>query len=248
MNTADFKSHNFIQSEIATKSGDKEMKWDSPGFYTSLIQEALEELSFDTFFMEIDKVYDLKELGGCLELKMPPSTFNIRKIFGVHGNDCTYSSSRNIYWKKNYKNGISKDNWNNSDPFIPDRGSNPPSNLYYCGIANGIIYLSKNCAGFDKIVVRMNGLITDHGDDPIIPSYFRQAVVDYGVVEALSTRIANNPGTPEANTWATIMNRHDNRLNKPYDGSWEKARTRVKRMDTKSREDLREYMNKFNGQ
>jgi len=262
MNTSDFKSHNFIQSEVATKSGDRGFNHDSPGFYTSLIQEALEELSFDTFFLEVDKVYDLKELGGCLELKLPVGFFNVRKIFGANGNDCSYSSSRNIYWKNNYKKGIAKDNWNNDDPFIPNRGGNPrgsnvsypgrsgtpPSNLFYCGISNGMIYLSPNCSSFDKIVVRANGLITDHGDDPIIPIFFRQAVVDYCVVEALSTRIANNPGAVETATWSGIMNRHEVRLNKDYTGSWEKARTRAKRMDKKSKEDLREYMNKFNGQ
>jgi hypothetical protein len=240
-----FISHNLIVSEIAVKSGDKEFKHDSEGYYTSLVQEALQELSFDTFFLEKEKVYDITE--GCLKLELPSGAFNVKQIFGYSGSDCNPDTRRNIYYKRNFKNNISRDNWDNEDPFYKSRrNSNPPGNLYYCGITNGVIHLSSNCSLFQKVVVRFNGLIADIGDIPVIPIYFRQAVVDWAVSEAISVRIANNPHmTKEIGIWQAIMNRYENRLRMPYDGSWDKAMDRVKRMDSKAKEDFTEYIAKL---
>lgn len=248
MNSSDlsFSSLNMILSDIATKSGDREFKYESEGYYTGLIQEALQELSFDTFFLEKEKVYELSD--GCLILKMPIGYFNVKEIFGYTGSDCNPQNAKNIWWKDNYKNKLARDNYqNNGDPFFKNRGqSSPPGNLYFCGIVNGEIHLSESCKSFSKVVVRANGLITDVGETPIIPMFFRQAVTDYCVVEALSTRIAGNTHmTKEVAYWQSIMNRHDERLTRDYDGSWWKARNRVKIMDKKSKEDLKEYFSRL---
>ena len=239
-----FLSHNLIMADIANKSGDKEFKWDSTGFYMGLMQEALQELSFDTFFLQVEKVFEIEE--GCLKLTLPSGFFNVKEVFGYSGADCSPEAKKNIWYKSGFKNRMSRDDWNNDDPFYKRRGNNPPGNLYYCGISNGVVHLSENCGSFSKVVVRANGLITDVGETPVIPMYFRQAVTDYCVVEALSTRIANNVQmTTEVSFWQAIMNRHNTRLTAQFTGSWDKAMERVKTMDTKSRRDLLEYFAKL---
>tara|TARA_R110000782_G_scaffold226792_1_gene313582 strand:- start:259 stop:1008 length:750 start_codon:yes stop_codon:yes gene_type:complete len=240
-----FHSHNLILADVANKSGDKEFKYDSPGHYMGLIQEALQELSFDTFFLEKEKVFDITE--GCLKLTLPSGFFNIKQIFGYSGEDCNPQGKVNIYWKNNYKNKMARDSWaNTGDPFHKNRGSNPPGNLFFCGIYNGIVELSENCSSLSKVVVRASGLITDVGETPVIPMFFRQAVTDYCVTEALSTRIANNVHmNKEVPFWQAIMNRHEARLRKPFTGSWDRAQERVKIMDSKTREDLVEYFSRL---
>lgn len=241
-----FLSHNLIMSDIAKKSGDPGFEYDSEGYYMSLMQEALQELSFDTFFLEKEKIYDLED--GCLNFKLPSGFFNIRNIFGFNGETCSPKNSKPIYWKRDYKNKIARDSWGNQgDPYYKQRGNdNPPGYLYFCGISNGELFLSESCKVFEKVVVRANGLITDIGETPVIPMFFRQAVTDYCIVEALSTRIAGNTHlTKEISFWQAIMNRHETRLNKPYDGSWDKAMHRVKIMDKKTRDDIKIYLGRL---
>lgn len=236
-------SNDMIVSEIAKKSGDKEYKYESPGYYTSLVQEALTELSFDTFFLEKEKVYDITP--GCLKYTLPSGFFNVREIYLINGDVCHPSAKQNVWWHRNYANGISKSTKNQNDPFFVNNGKNPPSNLYFCGIRNGVIDLSQNCAGYQKLIVRANGLLCDIGDVPCIPSFFRSAVVDYGVVGALSIRIAEVADPAKIQAWQYILNLHNQKLTRPYDGSWDKAMHRAKTMDRKSREDLKEYLAKF---
>ena len=268
MNSSSFISHSLIVSEIAKKSGDKEFRFDSEGYYMSLVQEALQELSFDTFFLESEKIFEIKD---CLKFDLPSGFFNIRQIYLFSGPECDPTTATKVWWKRNFKNGISSDNWGNSgDPFYKNRSgsnvpgnsgftgnsnftnnpdvagrSNPPGNLFFCGISNGVIELSKNCKVFEKLSIRANGLITDIGDVPIIPIFFRQAVVDYGIVEALSIRMAENPSDAAINVWQNILNRYNRRLTLQYEGSWEKARFRAKNIDSKIREDLHEYFAKL---
>jgi len=241
MDSASFVSLDLMLSEVAKRSGDPSFRHESEGYYKSLIREALNELSFDTYFYKEEKVYDLSD--GCLKLELPAGAFNVREIYGFSGDSCTPSNSTNIYYKRNFSNGLSKDTWGNrNDPFHKNRGSQmPPGWLYYCGIVNGVIHLSSNCANFEKIAVRFNGVLGDVDGAPIIPMFFRQAVIDYVIVEALSIRIANTTDFQKVNIWQSILNRHEARMNKPYTGSWDNARHRSKTMNKKAREDYKEY-------
>ena len=238
-------SHKMISADASMKSGDKEFKYHPEGFYMSLIQEALQELSFDTFFLENEKVYDI---GDCLKFPMPEGAFNVREIYLYNGDQCNPSGKQNVYYKRNYHNRISMNNWKNDrDPFYPKSGREVPSNLYYCGIRNGVIELSPNCKSFQKLVVRFNGLLCNIGEVPTIPMFFRQAVTDFVIVEALSARIAEMSEDPKKiQAWQFILNRHERKMMEPYTGSWETAQHRAKTLDRKMREDINEYHAKLN--
>lgn len=233
-------SHNLIIADASMKSGDPEFKHNPRGFYVSLVQEALQELSFDTFFLVKSKTFDIED--GCLKFTMPEGLFNPRETYVHNGTDCNPIGRRNVYWKRNYFNKLSKNNGtNDGDPFMP-KGGGISVNTFYCGIRNGVIELSPNCKGFKKFTLVANGLLCNVGDTPTIPMFFRQAVTDYVVVEALSTRIANaNDDPKKLQAWQIIMNRFEQKLKTPYTGSWETAQYRVKTMDKKSREDMNEY-------
>lgn len=245
MNTASLVPLNIILSDIATKTGDREFRMDSEGYYKAIIQEAMQELSIDTLFSEQDKVYDLED--GCLKLDLPSGAFNVIEIFGFSGDECNTDRAQKIWWKRGYRNNIARDNWQNSrEPFYKNRGSsNTPNNLFYCGISNGVVHLSSNCKNFEKIMIRYNGLMGDIGEEPIVPIFFRQAIVDYSVVQVLLTRIASNPTDKALSVWQFIYGTHETRLNRPYTGSWEKALHRSRTMDTKSRNDLKEYFSRL---
>lgn len=238
-------SHKMILADASMKSGDKEFKYSPEGFYMSLIQEALQELSFDSFFLENEKVYDI---NGCTKFQMPEGAFNVRQIYIYNGEDCNPSAKHNVYWKRNYHNKMSNNSWKDDrDPFFIKSGGNTPSNIYYCGIRNGVIELSPNCKTFQKLVVRFNGLLCNIGEVPTIPMFFRQAVTDYVIVESLSARIAEMSADPKMiQAWQFILNRHERKMKEPYTGSWETALHRVKTMDRKSREDMNIYHQKLN--
>ena len=242
--SSSYISHKMILADATMKSGDKEFKYHPEGFYMSLIQEALQELSFDSFFLEREKIYPI---AGCTKFTLPEGAFNVREIYVYNGEDCNPAGKRNVYWKRNYHNKISKNSWNNdNDPFFLNSGQSTPSNVLFCGIRNGVIELSPNCQGFEKLVVRFNGLLCNIGDVPTIPMFFRQAVTDYVIVEALSARIAEMSADPKMiQGWQFILNRHEERIKEPYTGSWETALHRVKTMDRKSREDMNIYHQKL---
>lgn len=264
MNSNDFVSHNAVLAEIANKSGDKGFKFASKGEVNISIQEALSELAMDSLYFKEDKVYTLER--GCLTLELPRGAFNVRDIFGYYGDDCNPRGKKNIWWKENYKKGLSRNDWDNSnDPFFNNQGfdksgvpstfmknrnnggfTNPPSNLYYAGVSNGFIYLSPNCSRFQKVSVRFNSLGTSIGDAPIIPIFFKLAIVEYSVVQVLTNRIANNAVHPSKQDWYNLRAIYESKLYKPYDGSWDKALFRSKNMDKKQRQDLNEYLAKIN--
>lgn len=242
-----FISPNFIVSEIAKKSGDSSFEFDTKGEYLTIVQEALTELSFDTYFLEVHKTFELEE--GCSKLTLPSGFFNVKKIYGHNSEECIISNSENIWFKTNYRNGMSRNTGRGSeDPFFLNRGgvNKDPHHLYYCGMANGVIHLSPSCSKFNHITVFANGLVADIGDSPVVPSFFRQAVIDYGVVNIITARIAGAKENDMISKWQFTYNHHKERLDKEYDGSWAKAEYRVKNMDRKAREDYKVYFERLN--
>jgi len=86
MQANDFVSTNHIISEVVkTVDDEKFRKGFSKGWYTSQIQDALQGLSFDTFWQDLTLDYELPEN---LVLAMPDNMFNIREIYVYHGDGC----------------------------------------------------------------------------------------------------------------------------------------------------------------
>lgn len=251
----DISSENYVSIDVILADvlkvvSDGSFKLNSKGWYTSQIQQSLEELSFDTFFNERSEVLDIPDN---LRVMMPKGAFNIRGVYLVKGDKCRIDDSVNVWYKPNFENSLSgngytaRDRWNNKhDPFYKGRTGNSPNNLFYYGMQNGLLMLSESCSSYSKIRLVYNGISTDIGEAPIIPQYFRQAVKDWVTVKALEIKLADVVGTNEYSHWAGMLNRYDNSLSHPYEGSWVKAERRAKTLNTKERKDIKEYMSRFN--
>lgn len=257
----DLSPHNFVSvntilADVLKTVKDPSTKLNSRGWYTSQIQQALEELSFDTFFSEHNQAFDMPDN---LRLDMPKGAFNLKNIYLFNGDDCTIGATANVYWKRNFINGrsgsgyVANDHWSNeNDRFHKKRGfqgddrQNHPEKLNFFGIQNGQIMLSESCRGFEKVMLVYNGILTDIGEAPVVPQFFRQAVKDYVTVKALEQKSNDMVGTNEYGHWVNMLNRYEARLNQPYDGSWAKAEYRSKQLNNKVRSDVKEYFTRLN--
>ncbi len=248
---------NFIRpSEILTSIGfivnDSDYKKGIPsGYYRSLIQQAMEEMSLDSLFHEVTKDYPIDPIK--LQVDKPENSFNIREIYLFNGDCCTPTSSQIVHYKRLFNNGTGgtaytakrKEN-DNIDPFFkPYYNSMPgvPSNLYWASEKETLIELSSNCASWQWIRFVFNGFNVAVGDEPIIPRDFRSAITDYVKVKILE--IYKVRDLSYRTLWA------DSKLDLEGDGrrrrgSWKKACDRVKMMSTWKREEYREYFSRGN--
>lgn len=261
---SDFVTVNEILSNVTLFVDDEEMTDFNHGFYTSQIQKALQELSFDTFFHKITEEFEMPQ---DLRLPMPKGAFNVKQIYLFNGTKCNIgTNTQNVYHKRNYFTGgngwIAKDKGgsNSNDPFYfrsntgrrarssdthDLRGSNNVgSSVCFYEIQGGMIMFSSNCLTFEKVMLVYNGVHTNIGDEPVVPTYLREAVEDYVTETVLRIRSARDPLR-----WRLLWSDAVRKLGKSEDsisGSWITASRRVKNIDAKQREDLFEYMSRLN--
>jgi len=256
-----FVTSNEILSDVVRIVQDQDYRINSKGYYNSLIQQAIEELAFDTYFDERSEIFDIPENG---RIELPRGAFNIKQMYAFDGDRCDVGKTENIYFKRNFIRGgssgfFSRNKGNNSgDPFYPsdtfvNRGSsdgpigarNGVNGSLYYGIQDGIVMLSDAVLRRQKVMIVYNGVGGDIGEVPFIPTFLRQAVKDWVSSRGLDVRISQSVGTPEFTSWQSIKAGIDFRLNQDFDGSWAKAEYRVKKLDSKHREDYKEYMSKM---
>lgn len=248
MTINDFVSTNEILSDVLLIVGDEKLdKGITKGWYISQIQQALEELSFDTFFDK--KTLDL-DVNDTLSIRLPDNCFNIREIY-LHNGVCGGKDTVIVHHKRLFNNkpngkgysALRKDDTTNStDPFYSsntyeDRVTlNDSSNIHYYSVQNGIVMLSNNCSNYTKIRIVCNGMGGGIGDEPVIPRFFRQAVKDYVVYKTWEVK-------KSADRLASVNWRDSNAI---LQDSWRKARIRVTSMDSKQKESLRTYWSRGN--
>ena len=197
---------NEILSDATAYCGEEDFKIISRGFFMSLLQRAVQELAFDTFFDERTETFNVPEN---LNLEMPKGAFNIRQMYLFSGDECNIANSQNVYWKRNYYtkgNGyLARDKvGNHRDPFYENRSfgnddgpyANDPSlrrtgklssirQTYFYNIQSGMIMLSSTCRNFEKIAIVFNGVGANIGDVPFVPMLFREAVTSWVIDNAL---------------------------------------------------------------
>jgi hypothetical protein len=260
-----YVSVNEILSDVLELVGDRGMEILSKGFYTSQIQQALEGLSFDTFFDVRRESFPFPV--NDLQLEMPLGAFNLKEIYLFHGTQCDITRSQKVWWKRDYYTegtgyfaNNKGDNW--GDPFYPSnsyrtrpaadvvnsvdlvRPYSSVNNHYFYNIQNGIIMFSSACRGFEKVHIVYNGTGCDIGDEPIVPMFLREAVKDYVCEVALRARMIMDPKVQAI--WA-IYDRNLNRDEK-YGigvGSWQRAEYRVKKMNYNDLSCLKEYLGRM---
>ena len=252
MNSNSFVSVNHILAEVTATLNDREYRNGlSKGWYISRIQDALQELAFDSFYQKITRDFDFP--SDDLKIEMPANAFNLREIYGWNGSCCSPQTSAIIYPKRlfNNKGGdgrgytarVKKTGESiGNDPFQPNytndgNFTNYPDVKYSYNIQNGVIMFSSSCAGFQKIRLVYNGIgVEDIGDYPSVPRFFERAINDYIAERYYAVKQGEDP-----RMWVTMHDRALAQLNDYRDGNWHKSIRRVKFMDTAEKEGYEEY-------
>lgn len=120
------------------------------------------------------------------------------------------------------------------------------TDLYFYEIQSGIIMLSDNCSRYERIALVFNSIMDAMEEVPCIPKYLREVVKDWCVV--YGARIKRTKDKENRNLWNSVLQEASQRLGREYynpHGSWIEAERRVKAIDSKEREDLKEYMSKL---
>lgn len=236
-----------IIADVTSLIGDERMKKRSEGWLIGKLRDALIELGFDTFFSEYN--YDA-EVPDDLQLKMPPGCIDLVDVFPYNGNSCEgRTTHQNAYYKKGFTRAtatsrFAKNQFDNySDRIIESAGHGAdPHCLHYFGIQNNYIVLSDSFAQFEKIRIVYKGIPGDKDicKVPCIPAELKMAVADYIGVEAAHVIWAHE----KTNENKALLNEMKERK-LGYNGSWDRARTRVRRVHSKTREDWAMYLTKF---
>lgn len=238
--------------------GDREHKSLPRSFYHVLIQQAFEKLALHTFF---DEKRANIPLDGKLVHALPTDCFNVKNVYIFTGTICDITSSRIVWWKRNYFTEgvgyIANDKGRNfRDPFysthetgihnygnqltVRDGGIEVNNALFY-NFQMGNIMLSSSCLGAGQnLHIHYNGTGCPIGEAPIIPIYLREVMEDYVITEALLARMANDKS--DVRIWQTLYNTHSAKLNTPYTGSWARAETLILSMNSSQRSQLYEYL------
>lgn len=255
MNSGDFITINDILSDVLMITDDEGLRNGlTLGYYKSQIQQALEELSYDTFFDVItDDIKLDKKFNTRLTVDMPDNAFNIREMYLFNGDCCTPKTSVIVHWKRLFNNkprGTSytaarvESGREQRDPFFPVDTTDisfPSTNLHWANIQNGLIMFSSNCSSFQNLRLVYNGTGGSIGDELSIPRFLRQAVVDFASERAFRVLKAKDPRKYRI-LWGDVSAR----LNDPRNGSWVKAERRIKSLDTWQRNGIREWIGKPN--
>lgn len=258
MNTGSYISGNIILSKASIMVGDRENNALPTGFYYALIQQAFEKLALNTFF---DEKRQNIPLDGGLVYPLPTDCFNVKDVYIFTGTICDITSSRKVWWKRNYYTQgvgyIANDKGRNyRDPFysthetgihnygnqltVRDGGIGVNNALFY-NLQMGNIMLSSSCLGAGQnLHIHYNGTGCPIGEAPIIPIYLREAMEDYVITEALLARMANDVG--DIRKWQSLYQTYNVKLNTPYTGSWARAEISVLSMNSSQRSELAEYL------
>ncbi len=250
MTSNDFVSIEHLLAEVTATVNDTDYKKGFPkGWYISRIQDAMQELSFDTFWLKVQQ--DVEMPDNC-QIEMPKNTFNIREIYLYNGSLCNPNKTQVVYWKRLFNNTadgtgytaqVKDDGSNGSDIYQPNQrvythnmqGYYGPK--YYYNVINGLIMFSKECKGFPFVRIVYNGMGVENGELPVIPRFFERAVVDY-----VEEKFYNAMKARDVRMYRPLWQDAFSKLNDLVNGSWNKAKKRIKAMDSKEKASMEEYI------
>jgi hypothetical protein len=250
MNANDFVDVEHLLAEITATVNDTDYKKGFPkGWYISRIQDALQELSIDTFWLTAIFDYEIPEN---FQIPIPPNTFNLREIYAYQGSLCNPVKTQVVYWKRLFDNRydgqgytarVKDDGSNGADIFQPNQrtytrnlqGYYGPK--YYYNIEDGLLMLSKDCQAFPYVRLKFNMMGNSIGDKPIVPRFFERAVVDYVKTKFYDAMKSRDPRMYRP-LWVDAKGDLEDLTN----GSWNKAKKRIKAMDTSAKSSMEEYI------
>jgi len=223
-------------------------------FYVSAAQRGMSKMFKDT--MTDERKWEA-DIPANLILELPKGLEEIDAAYLYNGDSCNVSLSQKLYIKRNmYRLGgagyLAGDKWNNYlDPLQFSHGfgggwggwsCQPPPYLFFAGRHDGVLYLSEGCASFNKVALVYQGIGMEcFGDDFRIPYWMRDAITDYIIL-----RVAKKLRSQDPVLMREIIREKEIEMKMPG-GSWLTAMGYAKRMDRKTRDDTRIYLETFGG-
>lgn len=250
MTSNDFVTANHIIASVASTVNDTKFRTGfSTGWYMTQIQDALQELAFDTYYDEVTLDFDMPEN---LRMEIPKNVFNVKQVYVWNGNGgcCSPANSQIVHWKRQFDNKGDGDGYtarvhdgaqHNQSPFVSNHfewgTGGITTTKYYANIQNGTLMLSSTCRAFAKVRIICSGMGVAVGDVPLIPRFFEQAIKDW-VKEKFYDAMKARDVRKYRPLWVDAkQERTDLRT-----GSWREARLRVSGMDSWEKEDMNEYI------
>lgn len=222
-------------------------------FYLSAAQRGMSKMFKDT--MTDERLWNSDILSNLI-LHLPNGLEEIDAVYLYNGDHCNVSLSQKVYIKPGmYRLGgsgyIAGDKWTNfPDPLQYDHGwgpwngwsCQPPPSVFFAGRHDGVLFLSDSCSQFAKIAIVYQGIGVDcFGEDFRIPYWMRDAITDYVVMRAAQRMRRQDP-----QYLTQIIREKKAEMDNPG-GSWLTAMAYAKRMDRKTRDDTRVYLETFGG-
>lgn len=232
-----------ILADVTLEMGDPSMRIRNIGYYRAQVKMALNELSFDSLFID---VYRDEPIPDDLRLRIPQGLFNIRGLWIYTGTPDDVGYQETVYWKRTFFSRGSNQGYTAAikegqvtDPFV--RMTSVSEGQYYFNTQNGYIILSDSCAIFDYIRIMGSGLLTDGLDiysQKIVPKFVQKAVILWAVEKsARSLKIFDNRYRAIQTDAATQLDEYG------LSGAWHQAKRRLKDLDKKKYQDIVLYTN-----
>lgn len=223
---------------------DADQKKLTPGFYRAQVKYALDELGFDSSFMEVP--YDVI-LPDDLVIPIPKGCYNLKHINIYTGTPDDIQYVENVYWRRNVStrgkgtgHTANINEGNITDPFIkaPLWSIGP----YYFNVQNGQIYLSDYCESFDYARIIFNGIPSGSLDEfKFIPPFARKAIVLW-VVEKCAGYLKLTDAK-----YRIVQLDASNQLDEyGLRGAWHQAKKRMQSIGSKRLQDVILYNQKMN--
>lgn len=274
MNLNDFVTGDQILSDVLVECQDEGLRIRSKGWYMSQIQQALEELSFDTFFQK-GMARILKVDTTKLQVEMPTGMFNIQEMYAFNcccetdDDDpdtcdlececCETSPTVKVYWKRQYNNQPK-----GGKTYTASRKEagtvSPDPIMPYDSVTNGAntsIYKANLVwANIQNGIIMLSSSASGYNRLKVI---YTGIMCDIGetpfipkffrqaVKDFVCTKFYAFMKAREPRTYRVIWADYKNELDTlNMDGSWHKARKRAASMDAWEKETMREYLGRPN--
>lgn len=211
-------------------------------FYEAAVRDAVRELCYDTPWDDRAKEAFIPE-NRIMKL---PAMVGLKNIFLFNGDQCSIDNNTTLYIKENYSHHgnqgfFANQMGQNQDPLTQQTLApfSPEWGMYYGGIVDGKLYLSPSCTDYQRIRIeyKSNGQDSEC-EPPPVPEFAVEAVQYWVARRACELRLG------EGNLFANLANRYGAQLT-DYNGAWNKAARRYRRMDQKQRNDINLYNNFF---
>ena len=237
MNHNSFVTPNDILADALSLIQDREMIQNTPGWYRSQVEQALQELGFDTLYALHTKI---QSLGPTPKnpYPLPNGCISVRELYVFIGECCDTTHFVPVGWKRNFNDSPR----NNGKGTIERRNTYFEGNLPYANIYSGGIHFNEHVlVSYDYYKLIYHGVLTDLIDCPIVPLFARQAVKWWVVYNAVPTLadFGKNPGL------RMVYGEAVKHVQDDIDGEWFKAIRRSQQMDKFEKTNMQAYYASF---